>query len=173
MAALDRSVGPAEARGLVRFVLRANDVVRAVARPSLAQLALRIGLAIPFWRSGVNKWDGLLDLSDTAILLFRIQFKLHLPGGPYDFPAPVLAAYAAGSAEIVMPLLLVAGLGTRFAATALLLMTAIVQLTVPSGWPLHATWAAMALALMAWGPGAVSVDYWLARSASSPRIPLA
>lgn len=41
---------------------------------------------VPFWRSGVNKWDGFLQLNDVAVLLFRSEFKLHLPGGPYGFP---------------------------------------------------------------------------------------
>ena len=35
----------------------------------------------------------------------------------------------------------------------------IVELTVPDGWPIHITWAAMALGIMAWGPGALSADY--------------
>jgi putative oxidoreductase len=124
----------------------------------LTQLALRIGLAVPFWRSGINKWDGFLQLNDVAVLLFSSEFKLHLPGGPYPFPAPGIFAFAAASAEILLPLLLVIGLATRFAALGLLLMTLVVQLTVPEGWPLHLTWAAMALGIMAWGPGRVSLD---------------
>ncbi|WP_188130493.1 hypothetical protein [Neomesorhizobium albiziae] len=40
-------------------------------------------------------------------------------------------------------------------------MTLIVQLTVLYGWPLHVTWAAMALGIMAWGPGRISLDYWI------------
>jgi putative oxidoreductase len=52
----------------------------------------------------------------------------------------------------------VLGFGTRFAATGLLFMTCIVELTVPDGWPVHITWAAMALAIMTWGPGRVLID---------------
>jgi putative oxidoreductase len=37
-------------------------------------------------------------------------------------------------------------------------MTLIVELTVPDGWPVHITWAAMALSIMAWGPGKLSLD---------------
>jgi putative oxidoreductase len=120
---------------------------------------LRVGLAIPFWRSGVNKWDGFLQLNDVAILLFSSEFQLHLPGGPYPFPAPAVTAFAAGSAEILLPTLLVLGLATRVTALGLLVMTLIVQLTVPGGWPLHLTWAAMALGIMAWGPGRISLDH--------------
>jgi len=136
-----------------------NAVVRAIAQPSLTQFVLRCGLAVPFWRSGVNKWDGFLQLNDVAILLFSSEFQLHLPGGPYPFPAPAVMAFAAGSAEILLPILLVLGLATRFAAFGLLVMTLIVQLTVPGGWPLHVTWAAMALGIMAWGPGRASLDH--------------
>ena len=35
--------------------------------------------------------------------------------------------------------------------------------TVPDGWPLHVTWAAMALAIMAWGPGRISLDHLIER----------
>ncbi len=146
-------------RGLGAFIERGNAVVRAIAQPSLTQLALRIGLAVPFWRSGVNKWDGFLQLNDVAILLFSSEFQLHLPGGPYPFPAPAAMAFAAGSAEILLPILLLLGLATRFAALGLLLMTLVVQLTVPGGWPLHVAWAAMALGIMAWGPGRLSLDH--------------
>ena len=150
-------------QGISGLVERVNAIVRATAQPSLTQFVLRFGLAIPFWRSGVNKWDGFLQLNDTAVLLFSSEFKLHLPGGPYDFPMPSVMAFAAGSAEILLPLLLVLGLSTRLAASGLLLMTVIVQLTVPDGWPIHLTWAAMALALMAWGPGRVSLDHLIER----------
>ena len=149
--------------GISGLIARVNAIVRAIAQPSLTQLVLRFGLAVPFWRSGVNKWDGFLQLNDVAILLFSSEFQLHLPGGPDPFPAPAVAAFAAGSAEILLPILLVLGLATRVSALGLLAMTLIVQLTVPSGWPLHLTWAAMALAIMAWGPGRVSLDHWIER----------
>jgi len=72
-------------------------------------------------------------------------------------------AFAAGSAEILLPVLLVLGLATRPAALGLLVMTLVVQLTVPDGWPLHVTWAAMALGIMAWGPGRISLDHLIGR----------
>ena len=148
--------------GGVRWV---NGAIRTIAHPSLTQLALRLALALPFWRSGVNKWDGFLQLNEVAILLFSSEFKLHLPGGPYGFPAPEVVAFAAGSAEIVLPVLLVLGLASRLAGLGLLVMTIIVQLTVPEGWPVHITWAAMALGIMTWGPGRLSLDYVVSRFA--------
>ncbi len=140
-------------------VEKAVAIIRAVAQPSLVHLVLRIALAVPFWRSGILKWAGFLHLNDTAVLLFGDEFKLHLPGGPYSFPAPELMAFMSGTVEVLAPVFLVLGLGTRFAATVLLGMTGIVELTVPDGWPVHITWAAMALALMRWGPGRLSIDH--------------
>jgi putative oxidoreductase len=142
---------------------KAVAIVRAIARPSVVQLVLRIAVAVPFWRSGILKWSGFLQLNDTAIFLFSDEFKLHLPGGPYSFPAPAVMAFMSGSVEIMAPVFLVLGLGTRFAALALLAMTCIVELTVPDGWPIHITWAAMALGIIAWGPGPFSIDYDIGR----------
>src|SRR5258708_4118164 len=116
-------------------------------------------LLIPDRQNGVasptrrTSWDGFLQLNDTAVLLFSTEFKLHLPGGPYSFPAPEATAFLVGSGEILFPILLVLGLATRLAACALLVMTLVVELTVPDGWPVHLTWAAMALGIMACAPG--------------------
>lgn len=163
MASDQQLAGDDRPAGIAGVFHRANAIPQWIANPSLTQLALRIALAVPFWRSGVNKWDGFLQLNDVAVLLFSSEFMLHLPGGPYPFPAPAVAAFAAGSAEILLPILLVLGLATRFAALGLLAMTIVVQLTVPDGWPIHLTWAAMALGVMAYGPGKLSLDHLLFR----------
>jgi putative oxidoreductase len=163
MADTENLPGAQTADGLAGLIGRADALVSWLAAPWLTLFVLRLGLAVPFWRSGVNKWDGFLQLNDTAVFLFAQEFKLHLPGGPYGFPAPAVTAFLAGSAEIILPVLLVLGLATRFAALGLLAMTIVVQLTVPSGWPIHLTWAAMALAIMAWGPGRLSADHLVAR----------
>jgi putative oxidoreductase len=149
------------------LVERASRIVQTIATPSLTQLVLRVALAVPFWRSGILKWDGFLKLSDTAVTLFTDEFMLHLPGGPYHYPAPTVMAFLSGMGEVTFPVLLVLGLATRFAALGLLFMTAIVELTVPDGWPVHITWAAMALGIMAWGPGRISIDDILRSAFSS------
>ncbi|HEV7305516.1 DoxX family protein [Ensifer sp.] len=154
---------------LSHWTRRANRAVGALAPLWLAQFVLRFGLAVPFFRSGMSKWDGFLQLNDVAVLLFSSEFKLHLPGGPYPYPAPGIMAFAAGSAEVLLPILLVFGLATRFAALGLLVMTMVVQLTVPDGWPIHITWAAMALGIMAFGPGKLSLDRMLCAWSGGPR----
>lgn len=149
---------PAPALGLMA---KARRLAEGIAQPWFVQFVLRIALAVPFWKSGMLKWDGFLQLKDTAVYLFADEFQLHLPGGPYPFPAPSVVAFLSGCGEVLLPVLLVLGLGTRFAALGLLAMTCVIELTVPEGWPVHLTWAAMALAIAAWGPGRLSVDHWL------------
>ena len=139
------------ARSLLALLVRAAGAIT----PPL----LRIALAVPFFRSGLTKWDGFLSLSPAAIFLFEDEFKLHIFGAEYDFPAPAAVALLAGVAEIVLPILLILGLGTRLSALALLVMIGIIQLTVPEGWAnFHLPWAALAVALVACGPGRLSLD---------------
>ncbi|WP_128931543.1 DoxX family protein [Bradyrhizobium zhanjiangense] len=134
-------------------------VARMVAPP-----VLRIALAVPFFKSGLTKWDGFLSLSPAAEFLFEDEFKLHIFGQAYDFPLPTAVAYLDSIAEIVLPVLLVLGLATRFSALALLVMTGVIQLVVPEGWAnFHLPWAGLALALIALGPGALSLDHWFER----------
>lgn len=166
---IDQHIGAG--KHVFRFGLlvdRAEHLVQAIAPPSLVQFAMRAALAVPFWKSGILKWTGFLKLSDTAVALFTDEFMLHLPGGPYHFPVPTMFAFLSGCGEVTFPVLLVLGFGTRFAALGLLFMTLIVELTVPDGWPIHLTWAAMALGIMAWGPGRISVDHWLKRATVEP-----
>ena len=167
---VDQHAAPEDPLGTFGLLAeKASRLVQAVAVPSLVQLVMRVALAVPFWRSGILKWNGFLKLSDTAVTLFTDEFMLHLPGGPYHYPAPAVMAFLSGCGEIMFPVLLVLGLATRFAALGLLLMTFIVELTVPDGWPVHITWAAMALGIMAWGPGRFSIDHWLQKAMFVPR----
>jgi putative oxidoreductase len=137
---------------------RLEGVLTAIP-PALPLILLRVALAVPFYRSGLTKWDGFLQLSNGAKFLFADEFRLHVFGSQIPYPFPLAAATAAGIAEIVLPILLVLGLFTRFAALGLLAMTAVIQLTVPDGWAnFHLPWAAMALALVVFGPGRLSLD---------------
>jgi putative oxidoreductase len=47
---------------------------------SVKRLVLRVTLALPFWKSGLTKWDGWLTLSFGAKTLFADEFKLHVFG---------------------------------------------------------------------------------------------
>ncbi len=129
-----------------------------------SQTALRYALGLPFFFSGLTKWDGFGRISEGALFLFGEEFKLHLFGSEIAYPFPVLMAHLSGTAEIVLPLLLFFGLGTRIAAFGLLIMVGIIQLTIPDGWAnFHLPWAAMSLAVMRLGPGPLSMDALLMR----------
>ncbi len=118
--------------------------------------ASRLGIAAVFFQSGRTKVDGVLHVTDTAVGLFRDEYRL-----PWVDPA--LAAHAAAYAEHLLPLLLVLGLFTRLSALALLAMTLVIEIFVyPAAWPTHLTWAALLLLLAARGGGAFSLDRWLA-----------
>lgn len=130
----------------------------------VAPLVARIALGLPFLRSGMTRWDGFPTLSVATTYLFEEQFQLHVFGNLYPIPAPDVAAFVTAIAEIVLPLLLFAGLATRWAAVGLLAMTAIIQLVVPEGWAnFHLYWAALALSILAMGPGPLSLDQFVVR----------
>jgi putative oxidoreductase len=137
---------------------------------SLALLVLRLTLAMPFYRSGLTRWDGWFTLSFGAKALFSDDYRLHLFGQAFPFPEPELVATMASTAEIVLPILLALGLLSRYAAFGLLCMTAVIQLVYPDGWQnFHLPWATMALAIMAFGPGAISIDRLLGLDGAPPR----
>ena len=125
----------------------------------LAQPALRVALALPFLRSGMTRWDGFLNLSPTTTYIFEETFRLHILGGEYPIPFPDQVGFMTGCAEIVLPILLLVGFATRFSALGLLAMTGVIQLVMPDGWQnFHLYWAAMAVAIVAVGPGPLSLD---------------
>jgi putative oxidoreductase len=146
---------------MMNFIHRIENGVTKCVPNWLASLVLRLGIAIPFWRSGLTKWDGFGVLSETPVVLFENEFMLHLFGQQYSFPFPTVMAYASSIGEIVLPILVVFGLFTRFAAVGLLFMTLIIQLTFPDAWPLHFTWAAMALGVIYLGGGKLSLDRFI------------
>ena len=121
----------------------------------LVLLVSRIAIAAVFFYSGRTKVSGWLTVTDTAVGLFRDEY--HLP-----LVDPAFAAHAAAYAEHLFPVLLVLGIGTRFAALALLGMTLVIEVFVyPDAWPTHLSWAAPLLLLAARGAGRVSLDHRL------------
>jgi putative oxidoreductase len=137
---------------------------------SAIALLARFSIAAVFWKSGQTKVEGLAvdlvegrfefglpRLSSTAVDLFRDEYRLPLL-------APEWGALLAATAEHVLPLLILLGLGTRLAALGLLAMTVVIQVFVyPGAYPIHGLWAAVLLGLMVRGPGVVSIDHALAR----------
>lgn len=138
--------------GLRRSHNRLTDRLPALVPQDLLALAARFGIGATFWLSGRTKVDGLLQVSDGAVELFRDEFRLPLVD-------PGLAAHMAAYAEHLFPLLLFLGLFTRVSALALLFMTVVIQVFVyPDAWPTHLGWAAIFLYLVRHGAGRVSLD---------------
>lgn len=124
---------------------------------TLVLLAARLAMAGIFWRSGRTKVDGWFTLSDSAVALFAEEYQL-------PWVDPVLAASLAALAEHALPVLLVLGLATRYAAIGLLIMTLVIQLLVyPDAWPTHLSWMSLLALIVARGGGALSVDATLSK----------
>jgi len=135
---------------------------------SLNALLARLVIGLVFFRSGLTKIDfSTLAIKPATFFLFDQEYKfrlfkfLGLSASEFPFPNPHLLAYAATTLELLMPLALWAGFGTRFAATALLAQTAVIATVYPDAYLDHALWAIALLMLMDFGPGLISLDHWL------------
>jgi putative oxidoreductase len=122
-------------------------------------LAFRWYVAWQFLKSG---W---LKLSEWDTTLFLFQDEYHVPVLP-----PALAAVAGTAGEIVFPLLLIAGLGTRVAALGLsavnlMAVVAYAHVLFDEGFEAalgqHYLWGMMLLVVLVFGPGRWSLDAWL------------
>jgi putative oxidoreductase len=124
-----------------------------------ALLLTRLALAGVFWRAGRAKIekDTWFTISDGTRFLFENDYS----GVPLP---PGIAAVLATTAEHTLPILLLLGLGTRFAALGLLGMTMVIQIFVypEAWWTVHSLWAAMCLILMVRGAGMLSADALIA-----------
>jgi putative oxidoreductase len=124
----------------------------------LIALVARIAIGTVFLRSGLLKLEGWSD--GTTLALFTDEYQLPL------LP-PQIAAAMAMAAELALPPLLFAGLFTRLAALAMLLMTLVIQLFVyPNAFDTHGVWAVCLLFLMKYGAGRLSLDHLLASRGS-------
>ena len=124
----------------------------------LALFALRLPVAVVFWNSGRTKIDGwnIFVVNDVQYLLFEEEFGL---------PFPVLMAHLTAIAEHLLPIMLVLGLATRLGAAGMLAMTMVIQIFVfPDAWlSHHMFWAAITFAVLALGPGPISLDHLMAK----------
>ena len=140
---------------MIPFISTLNRGFQHLPDPAVS-LFLRVFPALVFFQSGRTKVDGLFTIKDSTYFLFEYEYAL--PIVPHDI-AVVLATVA----EHVLPVLMIVGLATRFAALGLLGMTAVIQVFVyPDAWITHGLWAATLLAVVARGPGAWSLDRLLA-----------
>lgn len=132
---------------------------------ALIALALRLVMARVFFLDGQTRVEGLhipLQLQDfTFAFTLPTQVKPETAISFLALPVPpALTAAIVAYAEFALPILLVLGLATRFAALSLLILTALIQVYVmPQAlWTTHIYWAAALLVLLSQGPGRLSLD---------------
>lgn len=136
---------------------------------SVALLLLRAALAGVFWRSGQTKVieGSVLRIDPSQYDLFASEFS----GLPLD---PAIAVPLTTYAEHIFPALLFFGLATRVSASALLVMTLVIQIFVfpDAWWPVHSLWVAMAAILIVRGGGIFSLDALLGKLRTGrPAVP--
>ena len=131
----------------------------------LALLAARLYVAQVFFQSGLTK---LRDW-DTTLALFMDEYKVPLL-------SPEVAAAAGTAGELVLPVLLVLGLGGRFAAAGLSVVNAVAVISLaeiaPAALQQHILWGCLLIGLLLWGPGRWALDRfvpaWLQQRTQSP-----
>lgn len=142
---------------LVQKVLHLYDLlVRGLDQcQPVAMLFARLYIANVFFLSGLTK---LRDWSVT-LALFEQEYKVPL------LPTE-LAAWLGTGGELVLPVLLLLGLGGRFAALGLSIVNAVAAISLPDIAPAalqqHITWAVLLVGLSIFGSGRWSLDHWLA-----------
>jgi len=119
-------------------------------------LATRLWVAWVFWKSGVNKFQSF----STTVFLFKEEYKV-------PFLSPEIAAYMSTFTELAFPVLLVLGLGGRFAAVVLFIFNLIAVYSYPALWDnaagllQHQLWGFMLLVIVFYGPGKISIDHFI------------
>ena len=121
----------------------------------LAALLARLYLAQVFFLSGLTK---LRDWG-TTVALFTDEY--HVP-----LLSPQVAAALGTAGELVLPVLLVLGLGGRLSALGLFVVNfvAVISLSeiAPAAFQQHVFWGSLLAALAIFGLGPWSFDRWLA-----------
>ena len=122
----------------------------------VADLAVRLFVGAVFFQSGLTK---IANWSST-VSLFENEYAV--PVLP-----PEIAAFAGTGVELVFPVLLALGLGSRFAAAVLFVFNIVAVLSYPdlgaAGLKDHQTWGLLLLVTLLHGPGALSLDRLLGR----------
>ena len=120
-------------------------------------LTVRIAVGMVFFQSGRQK---LLDW-DSTVFLFQDEYKVPL------LP-PEVAAVMGTFCELVMPVLLIVGLGARLAALPLIAMTLVIQFVLGAmnmsyDSMEHIYWLLLLLMIVVRGPGRLSLDHLIAK----------
>lgn len=120
----------------------------------LAALLARLYVAQVFFLSGLTK------LRDWDITLALFADEYHVP-----LLSPAVAAMLGTAGELVLPVLLVLGLGGRFAALGLGVVNAVAVVSLaeiaPAALQQHITWGVLLATLALYGCGLWSLARWV------------
>ncbi|MFI4954460.1 MAG: DoxX family protein [Gammaproteobacteria bacterium] len=138
-----------------RIILRSIHFLEDFAAPIIL-LIIRLWMARIFW------YSGLVKISDwqSTLALFQYEYKVPLIN-------PELAAYLAALTELTCPILLTLGIATRFATIPMLIMTIVIQFTYLDSSE-HFYWAMLLATILCFGPGKISLDYWVRKRIAMP-----
>ena len=140
-------------RSIVPLAQRAIGLMQQSLTPTF-DLAIRLYVANVFFSSG---WQKLSDWESTVALF---QYEYHVPLLP-----PELAAAMGAAGELSLPILLVAGLFTRFGAAGLFVVNVVAVISYPDlsdlGRQDHLLWGMLLLVTLLHGPGRWSIDHLL------------
>jgi putative oxidoreductase len=136
---------------------------------ALVGLGLRLVMARVFFLDGQTRVDGPRVPLNVHDFDLSVVLPLHVKAETFTafltqyaaLPVPpALAAYLVSYAEFILPICLVLGFGTRFAALGMLIMTALIQIYVmPQAlWSVHIYWASILMVLLSLGAGQISAD---------------
>ena len=136
---------------------------------ALVALGLRLLMARVFFFDGQSRITGTLVSFDIYNFNFSMLLPMQVKAETFNafltaYPPlaipPAIGAYALTYAEFALPILLVLGFATRFAALGLLLVTALQFYLMPAAlWTAHVYWAAILLVLLSRGAGQLSFDH--------------
>lgn len=140
--------------------------IRRYARAALAAvenwIAHGLGLALRVFVASIFFQAGLTKIASWSATLALFEYEYEVPLLP-----PELAAWLGTGAELFFPVLLVIGLGTRFAALALFAFNAVAVLSYPglteAGLKDHQYWGLLLLVIACYGPGKLSLDHFIRR----------
>ena len=145
-------------RGLrQRGLALAQSVVHRLDQLSpLVDLVIRVFVAMVFFKAGLTK---IASWSST-VALFENEYAVPLL-------SPEIAALLGTTVELVFPVLLVLGLGTRLSAFMLFVLNIVAVISYPDigevGLRDHQMWGLLLLVTLLHGPGALSLDHLIGR----------
>jgi len=124
----------------------------------LLDMGIRLLLADAFFKSGLTK----IKNWDSTLYLFSDVYQVPLLN-------PELAAYMGTTAELALPVLLVIGLFTRFAAAGLFILNGVAVISYynelgEAGLNQHLYWGILLAVLLVISRSKWTVDSWLEKS---------